>query len=176
LRSRLAVHAGAWSECEPARVGEAETGVARRAFGEHGGEEAGPLIEVVGQDDLDYDYDAELSGGMYATEAESREQVSDFYRRVWADSDAAIQELPLDARGTVPWWPEDNRHPTLHILLVHTIQETARHAGVRPGAAAHPGRAKAGQKPNVSASKRPTRVGRYGYDGQCCGRSDRQRD
>jgi len=29
----------------------------------------------------------------------------------------------------VPWWPEDSRHPTLHTLLVHTIQETARHAG-----------------------------------------------
>jgi uncharacterized damage-inducible protein DinB len=80
-----------------------------------------------GQDDLDYD--AGLGGGMYVTEGESREQVSAFYRRVWAHSDATIQELPLDARGTVPWWPEDSRHPTLHTLLVHTIQETARHAG-----------------------------------------------
>ncbi len=46
-RSRLAVRAGAWSECEPARVGEAETCVARRAFGEHGGKDASPFIEVV---------------------------------------------------------------------------------------------------------------------------------
>jgi hypothetical protein len=66
---------------------------------------------------------------MYATEAESRQRVTDFYRRVWAHSDATIQELPLDALGTVPWWPEERRHPTLHTLLVHTIQETARHAG-----------------------------------------------
>jgi hypothetical protein len=66
---------------------------------------------------------------MYATEAESREQVTGFYRRVWAHSDATIQELPLDARGTVPWWPEELRHATLHTLLVHSIQETARHAG-----------------------------------------------
>ena len=45
-----------------------------------------------GQDDLDWheDDDAELSGGMYATEAESREQVTEFYRRVWAHSDATI--------------------------------------------------------------------------------------
>ena len=71
----------------------------------------------------------ELSGHMYATAAESREQVTDFYRRVWAHSDATIGELPLDACGTVPWWPEERRHPTLHTLLVHTIQETARHAG-----------------------------------------------
>src|SRR6185312_7516397 len=35
------------SECDPARVGEAETGVAGRAFGEHGGEDAGALVEVV---------------------------------------------------------------------------------------------------------------------------------
>jgi uncharacterized damage-inducible protein DinB len=93
----------------------------------------GPVVgrPFPGQDDLDWheDDDAELSGGMYATEAESREQVTEFYRRVWAHSDATIQELPLDARGTVPWWPENSRHPTLHTLLVHTIQETARHAG-----------------------------------------------
>ena len=84
-----------------------------------------------GQDDLDWHEDnvAGLGSGMYATEAESREQVTDFYRRVWAHSDATIAELPLDARGTVPWWPEESRHPTLHTLLVHTIQETARHAG-----------------------------------------------
>jgi uncharacterized damage-inducible protein DinB len=83
---------------------------------------------VPGEDDLDWHGD-ELSGGMYATAAESREQVTDFYRRVQAHSDATIGELPLDARGTVPWWPEERRHPTLHTLLVHTIQETARHAG-----------------------------------------------
>src|SRR5260370_19592022 len=47
LRSRLAVRANAWSECEPARVGETETGVAGRAFGEHSREDASPLIEVV---------------------------------------------------------------------------------------------------------------------------------
>jgi len=84
-----------------------------------------------GESELDWhqDDDAELSGGMYATKAESREQVTGFYRRVWAHSDATIQELPLDARGTVPWWSEETRHPTLHTLLVHTIQETARHAG-----------------------------------------------
>ncbi len=84
-----------------------------------------------GWHDLDWreDDDAELSGHMYATQAESRELVTGFYRRVWAHDDATIEELPLDARGTVPWWPEEHSHPTLHTLLVHTIQETARHAG-----------------------------------------------
>ena len=84
-----------------------------------------------GWHDLDWhdDDDAELSGHLYATAAESREQVTDFCRRVWAHSDATIGELPLDARGTVPWWPEEVRHPTLRHLLVHMIEETARHAG-----------------------------------------------
>jgi uncharacterized damage-inducible protein DinB len=84
-----------------------------------------------GEDDLDWHDgdDAELSRNMYATEAESRKQVTDFYRRVWAHSDATIEELPLDARGDVPWWPEGRRSPTLRTLLVHAIQETARHAG-----------------------------------------------
>jgi uncharacterized damage-inducible protein DinB len=100
------------------------------------GVECGYFGDVVdrpfpGEGDLDWHQDdgAELSGDMYATEAESRQRVTDFYRRVWAHSDATIQELPLDALGTVPWWPEERRHPTLHTLLVHTIQETARHAG-----------------------------------------------
>ena len=43
----MPVRAGARSERDPARVGEAETGVAGRAFGEHGGEDTGPLVEVV---------------------------------------------------------------------------------------------------------------------------------
>jgi uncharacterized protein DUF664 len=99
------------------------------------GVECGYFGEVVdrpfpGQDDLDWgdDHDDELSGHLYATEAESRNQVTDFYRRVWAHSDATIEELPLDACGSVPWWPQEPR-PTLHTMLVHTIGETARHAG-----------------------------------------------
>jgi Protein of unknown function (DUF664) len=83
-----------------------------------------------GEHDLDWDDgDDGLSGHMYATAAESREHIEDFYRQVWAHSDATIEDLPLDACGTVPWWPEERRHPTLHTLLVHTIGETARHAG-----------------------------------------------
>ena len=84
-----------------------------------------------GEDDLDWHDgdDDELSGDMYATAAGSREQVTDFCRRVQAHSDATIGELPLDAHGTVPWWPGERRHPTLHTLLVHTIRETARPAG-----------------------------------------------
>jgi len=40
-----------------------------------------------------------------------------------------VEELPLHARVTVAWWPEGLTDPTLSTLLVHVIQETARHAG-----------------------------------------------
>jgi Protein of unknown function (DUF664) len=51
--------------------------------------------------------ETELSGHMYATATASRQQVTDFYRRTWAHSDAMIEELPLDAHVGVPWWPPD---------------------------------------------------------------------
>jgi uncharacterized damage-inducible protein DinB len=84
-----------------------------------------------GEGELDWHEgdETELSGHLYATAAESRQQVTDFYRRAWAHSDATIEELPLDARIAVPWWPEGLRDPSLSTLLLHMIQETARHAG-----------------------------------------------
>jgi Protein of unknown function (DUF664) len=66
---------------------------------------------------------------MWARPDESREHIVDVYRRAWAHSDATIQALPLDADGSVPWWPAEHRHPTLHRVLVHVIAETHRHAG-----------------------------------------------
>jgi hypothetical protein len=66
---------------------------------------------------------------MWATADESREHILDVYTRACAHSDATITELPLEATGSVPWWPAERRHPTLHRLLVHVIAETNRHAG-----------------------------------------------
>ena len=66
---------------------------------------------------------------MWATADETREQIVGLYHRVWANSDATIAELELDATGQVPWWPEDRRTVTLHQILVHMIAETDRHAG-----------------------------------------------
>ena len=37
--------------------------------------------------------------------------------------------LELDAVGSVPWWPAERSEVTLHQILVHLIDETARHAG-----------------------------------------------
>lgn len=73
--------------------------------------------------------DAEDNADMWATEDESLEWVLDFYRRSWAHADATIDALGLDDAGRVPWWPADRRDVTLHRILVHMINETARHTG-----------------------------------------------
>ena len=73
--------------------------------------------------------DAEPNADMWATAEESREQIVGLYHRVWAHSDATINELPLDATGHVPWWPPDRSEVTLHRILIHMIAETHRHAG-----------------------------------------------
>jgi uncharacterized damage-inducible protein DinB len=73
--------------------------------------------------------DAEPNADMWATTDESREEIVELYRRVWAHSDATIDSLALDAIGHVPWWPEEGSDVTLHQILVHMIAETNRHAG-----------------------------------------------
>lgn len=75
------------------------------------------------------DEDAELNADMWATPEESRADIVGLYHRVWANSDATIEALPLEALGQVPWWPDDRREVTLHRILIHVIAETNRHAG-----------------------------------------------
>jgi hypothetical protein len=73
--------------------------------------------------------DAEPNADMWATPAESRDDIVGLYTRAWAHADATIDALPLDATATVPWWGEGHNHPTLHLLLIHMATETHRHAG-----------------------------------------------
>ena len=73
--------------------------------------------------------DAEPNADMWATADESREDILDLYRRVWAHSNATIDALALDATGSVPWWPAERREVTLHRVLVHVVAELGRHAG-----------------------------------------------
>lgn len=95
--------------------------------------EAGYLGEVFGRpfpEPLPWlDERAEPNADMWATADEPRDEIVDLYRRVWTHSDATVAELPLDAVGRVPWWPDDRREVTLHRVLVHVIAETNRHAG-----------------------------------------------
>ena len=46
-----------------------------------------------------------------------------------AFSDETIASLPLDARGAVPWWPEERREVSLARIIVHVVSDTTRHAG-----------------------------------------------
>jgi hypothetical protein len=65
----------------------------------------------------------------WAAEDETRDQIIGFYRRTWEHSDATINELPLDAPGHVPWWPEPHPNTNLFAIMVHVLGETIRHAG-----------------------------------------------
>jgi hypothetical protein len=72
--------------------------------------------------------DAESDGtDMWATEHETREDITSRYRRVWEHSDATITELNIDSPGHVPWWPSPN--VMLFNVLVHILTDTSRHAG-----------------------------------------------
>lgn len=75
------------------------------------------------------DADAEPNADMWATAAESREDIVSFYRRAWAHADATIEALPLDTVGRVPWWPDGRDEVTLHHAVVRVIADTHRHAG-----------------------------------------------
>jgi hypothetical protein len=74
-----------------------------------------------------WDVEAELLADLWATPHETRSDVVDRYRRVWAHSDATVEALALDATGRVAWW-QDAEVPLFNIL-VHLLAETGRHAG-----------------------------------------------
>ncbi|USX54255.1 DinB family protein [Lentzea sp. HUAS12] len=76
-----------------------------------------------------FDLDADPNADMFATADESRDDVLGMFARATAFADTTIEELPLDAPGVVPWWPEEHKYVTLHLLLVHEIAEVNRHAG-----------------------------------------------
>jgi uncharacterized damage-inducible protein DinB len=85
-----------------------------------------------GEDELPWMKESAETGNgadMWATEDQTIEWVADFYRRVWAHSDKTIAELPLDAKGLVPWWPPERSEVTLGQIMVHVVVETARHLG-----------------------------------------------
>lgn len=66
---------------------------------------------------------------LWVTEDETRDQIIESYRRTWDHSDATISELPLDAPGHVPWWPEPCPNTNLFAIMVHVLSESVRHAG-----------------------------------------------
>ncbi|MFJ9455345.1 DinB family protein [Kitasatospora sp. NPDC101447] len=74
-----------------------------------------------------WDDAGERGADMWATEHETREEITDRYRRAWEHADATITALAVDASGHVPWWPSPD--VKLFNVLVHMLTETSRHAG-----------------------------------------------
>ncbi len=104
-------------------VANVEIGYFGPTFGRDWPEPEHPLFVTDEQADDDPQADWWVPAEVPATE------VADFYRRVAAFSDETITDLPLDARGAVPWWPEDHRDVSLARIIVHVISDTTRHAG-----------------------------------------------
>ena len=75
------------------------------------------------------EFEADPQADWYATESETCNDIIALYRRVWSFADATIEELPLDALGSVPWWGEDRNRVTLERIMVHVIDDLARHVG-----------------------------------------------
>ena len=73
--------------------------------------------------------DADPNADLYLTADETRAWALDLYRTAWAHAAETIEALDLEAEGRVPWWPDDMNPVTLHRILVHMLNETARHAG-----------------------------------------------
>ncbi|HEX3716036.1 MAG TPA: DinB family protein [Trebonia sp.] len=73
--------------------------------------------------------ESDPNSDMFVAPDESREFITELYRRVWTHSDATIEVLDLDALGNVPWWPAGRNPVTLHHMLVRIVAETSRHAG-----------------------------------------------
>jgi hypothetical protein len=74
-----------------------------------------------------WDDKAARGSDLWVTEDETQDEIIGFYRRVWKHAEATIKELPIDAPGRVPWWPQPD--VKLFNILVHVLTETNRHAG-----------------------------------------------
>lgn len=118
-----------------ARLPRTPTGTNLLGLYKHAGScELGYLGETFGRpSDLPLPWDApgvsvEDDTDLFATEDESMAEVIEWVEACLAHADATIEALPLDATGSVPWWAPGNT-VTLERILVHLIEEEARHAG-----------------------------------------------
>ena len=66
---------------------------------------------------------------LWAKPTETRQVILDLYTHAAEVSDNTIEALDLSHPGAVPWWPPERRAVTLQRILVHLINEVARHAG-----------------------------------------------
>lgn len=66
---------------------------------------------------------------LWAGPGESRADILELFRFSSEHADTTVRELPLDARGRVPWWGPERADVSLGQILVHLVAEVARHVG-----------------------------------------------
>jgi uncharacterized damage-inducible protein DinB len=71
--------------------------------------------------------DDDPQADLYATSEESSDSIKEFYRASWRHAQGTFAVSDVDAVGKVPWWSDPV--VSLHQILVHMTNETARHAG-----------------------------------------------
>ncbi|MBO1030577.1 DinB family protein [Tessaracoccus sp. SD287] len=71
----------------------------------------------------------EPNADMYATAEESVTDIIGLYRTAWERDDASVRRRGLAATGRVPWWGERGQQVEMFWVLVHVLDETARHLG-----------------------------------------------
>ena len=69
--------------------------------------------------------DEDPEADLRVTDTDTTEAILAFYTRACAASDAVINNLDIEARGTA-WYGDE---VTLRWVLIHMIEETARHVG-----------------------------------------------
>ncbi|MFF9816217.1 DinB family protein [Streptomyces sp. NPDC014006] len=89
--------------------------------------EYGWFVETFGREPEPLWFDPYSAEDMYASDDETAEQIIAFYGRARTAADRTLAELPLDAVGRPAW--HEGREVSLRWVLVHMIEETARHAG-----------------------------------------------
>lgn len=88
--------------------------------------EYGWFVDTFGRKPEPLWFDPYSDEDMTATDDETVESITAFYGRARAAADRTLAELPLDAMGRPPW---RDHEVSLRWVLVHMIEETARHAG-----------------------------------------------
>ena len=66
---------------------------------------------------------------MWAAATESSQYIIGLYRRSITHGDRTVDELDLDAVGSVAHWPPERQLTTLGVLLIRMLEETAHHLG-----------------------------------------------
>ena len=89
--------------------------------------EYGWFVETFGREREPLWFDPYTDEDMHASEDETADSIAAFYGRARAAADRTLTELPLDAVGRPSWHPD--REVSLRWVLVHMVEETARHAG-----------------------------------------------